>query len=137
MGIDSNGNYDSDLGTDKLRKYAAMYGLDRKSGVEIPEAAPQISDEYSIQSAIGQGTNNFTVSQLNRYVTAVANSGTVYDLTLIDKTTDAAGNLIKDYSAEVFYFNSYSKLYFPWNSNGSLYDFNDYVCVQNRHSGNG
>ena len=67
MGIDSNGNYDSDLGTDKLRKYAAMYGLDRKSGVEIPEAAPQISDEYSIQSAIGQGTNNFTVSQLNRY----------------------------------------------------------------------
>lgn len=101
MGIDSNGNYDSDLGTDKLRKYAAMYGLDRKSGVEIPEAAPQISDEYSIQSAIGQGTNNFTVSQLNRYVTAVANSGTVYDLTLIDKTTDAAGNLIKDYSAEV------------------------------------
>ena len=51
--------------------------------------------------------------------------------------TDAAGNLIKDYSAEVFYFNSYSKLYFPWNSNGSLYDFNDYVCVQNRHSGNG
>ena len=43
----------------------------------------------------------------------------------------------KDYSAEVFYFNSYSKLYFPWNSNGSLYDFNDYVCVQNRHSGNG
>ena len=78
-----------------------MYGLDRKSGVEIPEAAPQISDEYSIQSAIGQGTNNFAVSQLDRYVTAVANSGTVYDLTLIDKTTDAAGNLIKDYSAEV------------------------------------
>ena len=28
-----------DLGTDKLRKYAAMYGLDRKSGVEILEAA--------------------------------------------------------------------------------------------------
>ena len=25
----------------------------------------------------------------------------------------------------------------PKNSNGSLYDFNDYVCVQNRHSGNG
>ena len=83
---------------------------------------------FNLQS--DKGTNNFTVSQLNRYVTAVANSGTVYDLTLIDKTTDAAGNLIKDYSAEVFYFNSYSKLYFPWNSDGSLYDFNDYVCVQ-------
>ena len=53
-----------------------------------------------MQSAIGQGTNNFTVSQLNRYVTAVANRGTVYSLTLADKVTDSDGNLIKDYEAE-------------------------------------
>lgn len=101
LGMDSEGNYDSDRGTDRLAKYAQMFGLGQTSGVEIPEAEPEISDEYSIQSAIGQGTNNFTVSQLNRYVTAVANSGTVYDLTLIDKTTDSDGNLIRDYSAEV------------------------------------
>ena len=69
--------------------------------VGIPEAEPHISDEYSIQSAIGQGNNNYTVSQLNRYVTAVANNGTVYDLTLVDKTTDANGKLIKDYEAAV------------------------------------
>lgn len=100
LGMDADGNYDSDLGTDRLSKYAEMFGLGEKSGVEIPEAEPQISDEYSIQSAIGQGTNNYTVSQLNRYVTAVANSGTIYDLTLIDKTTDSDGNLIKDYEAE-------------------------------------
>lgn len=100
LGMDADGNYDSDLGTDRLAKYAEMFGLGEKSGVEIPEAEPQISDEYSIQSAIGQGTNNYTVSQLNRYVTAVANSGTIYDLTLIDKTTDSDGNLIKDYEAE-------------------------------------
>ena len=31
----------------------------------------------------------------------MANSGTVYDLTLIDKTTDSGGKLIKDYEAEV------------------------------------
>lgn len=101
LGMDEEGNYDSELGTDKLAKYAAMFGLGEKSGVEIPEAEPNISDEYSIQSAIGQGTNNFTVSQLNRYVTAVANNGTVYDLTLVDKTTDSSGKLIKDYEAEV------------------------------------
>ena len=101
LSIDQDGNYDSDLGTDRLGKYASLYGLGEKSGLEIPEAEPHLSDEYSIQSAIGQGNNSFTVSQLNRYVTAVANSGTVYDLTLIDKTTDANGKLIKDYEAEV------------------------------------
>ncbi len=101
LSLDSEGDYDSDIGTDKLTKYAEMFGLGQTSGVEIPEAEPEISDEYSIQSAIGQGTNNYTVSQLNRYVTAIANSGTVYDLTLIDKTTDSDGNLIRDYEAEV------------------------------------
>ena len=84
-----------------LAKYAEMYGLGEKSGLEIDEAAPHISDEYSIQSAIGQGNNNFTVSQLNRYVTAVANRGTVYDLTLIDKVTDSSGSLLRDNEAEV------------------------------------
>ncbi|HIX63963.1 MAG TPA: penicillin-binding protein [Candidatus Mediterraneibacter colneyensis] len=101
LSIDAEGKYDSTLGTDKLAKYAEMFGLGEKSGVEIDEASPTISDEYSIQSAIGQGTNNYTVSQLNRYVTAVANRGTVYDLTLIDKTTDANGNLLRDNEAEV------------------------------------
>ncbi len=101
LGLDSAGNYDSDLGTDALAKYAEMYGLGEKSGVEIDEAEPEISDEYSVQSAIGQGTNNFTVSQLNRYVTAVANRGTVYDLTLVDRITDSDGNLLRDNEAEV------------------------------------
>ena len=101
LSMDAEGNYDSDIGTDKLAKYAGMFGLNETSGLEIPEAQPNISNEYSIQSAIGQGNNNYTVSQLNRYVTAVANNGTVYDLTLIDKTTDSNGKLIKDYEAEV------------------------------------
>ena len=101
LSLNAEGDYDSDLGTDKLAKYAEMFGLGDTSGLEIPEAEPHISDEYSIQSAIGQGNNNYTVSQLNRYVTAVANNGTVYDLTLVDKTTDANGKLIKDYEAAV------------------------------------
>ncbi len=101
LGIDENGNYNSETGTDKLAKYAEMFGLGEKSGVEISESSPQISTEDSVRSAIGQGNSNYTVSQLNRYVTAVANRGTVYDLTLIDKTTDSNGKLIKDYSAEV------------------------------------
>ncbi len=101
LGSDQEGNYDSETGTDLLAKYASMFGLNEKSGVEIPESSPQISDSYSVQSAIGQGTNNFTVSQLNRYVAAVATNGTVHKLSLIDKTTDVDGKIIKDYEPEV------------------------------------
>lgn len=101
LGVDEDGNYDSDLGTDTLAKYAEMFGLGETSGLEITEAKPEISDEYVIQSAIGQGTNNYTVSQLNRYVTAVANRGTVYSLTLIDRIEDSSGSLIRENSAEV------------------------------------
>lgn len=101
LGTDENGNYDSDLGTDTLAEYARMFGLGETSGLEIAEAEPEISDEYAVQSAIGQGTNNYTVSQLNRYVTAVANRGTVYSLTLADKIADASGGLVRDNEADV------------------------------------
>ena len=101
LSLDAQGNYDSDRGTDALAKYAQSFGLGEKSGLEIPESEPQISDEYSILSAIGQGTNNYTVSQLNRYVATVANRGTVYSLTLLDKTTDSDGKLIKEYEPNV------------------------------------
>ena len=89
--------YSSDLGIEKLTKYAEMFGLNEKSGLEIPESKPQISDADSVLSAIGQGTNNYTTSQLARYVTAVANRGKVFDLSLLDKTVDRKGNVVKDY----------------------------------------
>lgn len=101
LGLDSNGNYNSDLGIQKLTKYAKEFGFGKKSGIEIPESEPQISDEYSVQSAIGQGTNNYTVSQMNRYVSTVANKGTVYNLTLLNKTTDPNGKIIKKYEPSV------------------------------------
>lgn len=93
--------YSSKLGTDTMKKYATMFGLNETSGIEIPEAEPQISDETSIPSAIGQGTNNYTTSQLARYVTAVANKGTVYKLTLLDKVTEPDGTVLKEYEPEI------------------------------------
>ncbi len=101
LGMDASGNYDSDKGVEALAKYAKEFGLNEKSGLEIPESEPEISDEYSVQSAIGQGNNNYTVSQLNRYVATVANKGTVYDLTLLNKTTDVNGKIIKQYEPVV------------------------------------
>lgn len=93
--------YISDIGLQKLTKYAEMYGLTETSGVEIEESAPQVSDMDAVRSSIGQGTNNFTTVGLARYVTTVANSGTCYNLTLLDKVTDHNNVLIQDYSAEV------------------------------------
>lgn len=93
--------YNSDLGLEKLAKYAELYGLSEKSGVEISEYQPKVSDFDAVRSAIGQGTHNYTTVGLARYVTAVANSGTCYNLTLLDKVTDRDGNLVKEYEAEV------------------------------------
>lgn len=93
--------YNESIGLSRLNKYAYMYGLNEKSGIEIEESEPECSDEYPVLSAIGQGTNNFTTVGLARYVTAVANSGTVYDLTLLKKVTDSNGNDIVNYSPTV------------------------------------
>ena len=98
---DETGSYDAQLGLDNLFKYADMFGLSDKSGIEIEESMPEVSDEYPVLSAIGQGTNNYTTAGLARYVTTVANNGTCYDLTLLDKVTDANGNLIMDYSPTI------------------------------------
>ena len=98
---DETGSYDAQLGLDNLFKYADMFGLSDKSGIEIEESMPEVSDEYPVLSTIGQGTNNYTTAGLARYVTTVANNGTCYDLTLLDKVTDANGNLIMDYSPTI------------------------------------
>ncbi len=94
-------SYSPDAGLAVLKKYADMYGLTETSGIEIEESTPQVSTEDAVRSAIGQGNNNFSTVGLARYITTVANSGTCYDLTLVDKITDHSGNLLKENSAEV------------------------------------
>jgi penicillin-binding protein 2 len=93
--------YNSEYGLSRLEKYADMFGLTEKSGIEITESDPHFSDETIVTSTIGQGSNNYTTVGLSRYLTAVANSGTVYNLSILDKLTDAKGQLVKDYTPEV------------------------------------
>lgn len=95
------GVYNEDAGLNTLYKYADMYGLTEKSGVEIAEESPQLSDIDPVRSAIGQGTNSFTTVGLARYVTTIANRGICYDLTLLDKVTDSDGNVLQEYNAEI------------------------------------
>ena len=88
------GEYDTSLGLSRIRKYASMFGLDRKSGVEIIENEPMISNESPEQSSIGQGTHSFANVQLSRYVTTIANRGTVYNLSILDHVSDWQGGLL-------------------------------------------
>ncbi len=97
----TGGNYSPEIGLQKLATYADMYGLTEKSGIEIAESEPQVSDQDAVRSAIGQGSHSYTTVGLARYVTTVANSGTCFNLTLIDKTTDSNGNLLEDYNASI------------------------------------
>lgn len=100
LGIDDAG-YNSNLGIDKLYKYADMFGLSEKTGIEIEEATPEVSKDYSVMSAIGQGTNNYTTVGLARYVATIANRGTCYNLSLVDKVTDSTGNLLYEFTPEI------------------------------------
>lgn len=102
LSTDEDGDYNEPVGIEKLTHYAKQLGLGEKSGVEIEESAPNISQKYPVMAAIGQAEHNFTSVQLAKYVTAVANSGTVYNLTLIDKTMTAGGELIEDFAPSVY-----------------------------------
>ncbi len=95
------GTYNSKLGIDRLYTYADLFGLSEKSGVEIAESEPNVSDSYPVPSMIGQGTHAYTTVGMARYVTAVANKGTVYDLTLVDKVVDSKGNIVLNNQASV------------------------------------
>lgn len=98
---DSEDNYNEPLGLSAIQKFAKAFGLDSKSGIEIREKEPHISDTAPVPSAIGQGTHLFSNVQLARYLNALANSGTVYNLTLLDKITDTEGNVVKKYEPTI------------------------------------
>ncbi len=100
LGKDSEGNFSEARSLGMLQKYASLMGLDQKTGIEISEASPQVSDKNAVPSYIGQGTNMFTTSQLARYASTIATSGTIYKLSLLDRVTDSKGNLIKEYPSE-------------------------------------
>lgn len=101
LSTEADGTYNAEKGLEILEKYATLFGLDTTSGIELYEAMPSISDSDPERSSMGQGTHQFANVQLARYVTALANRGTVFNLSMIDKETDSQGNLVKDYTASV------------------------------------
>ena len=90
LSLQKNGEYSAELGLSRLRKYASLFGLDHKSGVELVETDPEISNENPEPSAIGQGTHSFANVQLARYVAAIASRGNVFELSVIERIPLAA-----------------------------------------------
>ena len=97
---------------------AAVIETTKRRSVDIDEEAGVISDAIAyyiisniglqiktpgqiISSAIGQGMNNFTPVQIANYVATLANGGTRYKLTLVDKITSPTGEVLKEYKPEV------------------------------------
>ena len=102
LSIDSNGEFNEQLGLSRIKNYASLLGLDTKSGVEVGEAMPNVSDKDPVRSAIGQGTNLYTPVQLSRYVTTLANRGTNYKLTLINRIISKDGKIVFKNEPQVY-----------------------------------
>ncbi|MBP5533476.1 MAG: peptidase [Lachnospiraceae bacterium] len=101
MSLDANGEYSDNQGLATIKKYATMFGLAGKSGVELPESMPAISSIDAVRTSIGY-YHSFAPIQISKYVTAIANRGTVYDLTLVDRINNKDRNTIVDNQASVY-----------------------------------
>ena len=101
LSTDENGVYSTDRGILTIQKYATMFGLDHKSGIEISENDPKLTTEDPERSAMGQGTNSYTNVQLSRYVSALANRGNVYELSLVDKVMTSDGRVVREHQTEL------------------------------------
>ena len=94
LGYLEDGTYSSKAGLEKIKNYAAKFGLTSKSGVELSEREPQFATDSLVRASIGQDTNAYTNVQLARYVSTLANKGKNYELTLIHKVENKAGEVI-------------------------------------------
>ena len=84
------------LGIERLREYAQMFGLGEKTGIELPESSGVMAGpEYTqamggtwypgntLSVAIGQESSQFTPIQLANYVATLVNGGTRYQTHLL------------------------------------------------------
>ena len=100
-------------------KYISCFGLDKKTGVEIGEVMPTVPspeqknktvlainpdaplydrewhDGNTVQAAIGQGFNDYTAANMNKYILTIATRGQRYQLNMVDNVRSADGHLIE------------------------------------------
>lgn len=89
------------LGIDKLVEYSSGFGLGKKTGVELlGETAGNLATSLNnepgniLNLSIGQGANSFSVIQMAKYISMVANGGRDLDVTIFKSVIDENGNTI-------------------------------------------
>ncbi|MCM3029084.1 MULTISPECIES: penicillin-binding transpeptidase domain-containing protein [unclassified Niallia] len=93
------------LGFEKLREYITNFGLDQKTGIDLPhEANSSIAFTWPVEkitTAYGQGTALTPIQQIQA-VTAIANDGKMVKPHVIDKIVDPNTNkVVKQVKTEV------------------------------------
>ncbi len=88
LSLQSDGTLNFNYGLSRIQKYAELLGISTKTGIQISETTPHVTDYNPVASAIGQGTNAYTSLNLARYVSTLANHGTVYNSSIVSKTVD-------------------------------------------------
>ena len=99
LSFKDTGIYNDNTGIKYFQKYASIFGLNQKTGLEIAESQSSIATEYPVMTAIGQSNNNITTAALSRYVTAVS-TGKLYNYQLMSKIVDCNGNVLENYIPE-------------------------------------
>lgn len=88
--------YTDNAALGSLQEYSKLFCLDRKSGIEIAESQPHVTDAYGIPSAIGQGTHNYATVQIARYINAIASKGNIFQLSLVKGIADTNGSFAEN-----------------------------------------
>ncbi|MCR5155012.1 MAG: hypothetical protein K6B75_09220, partial [Lachnospiraceae bacterium] len=96
----SDSDYSDSLGISRLQETGKYFGLTSVSGIEIGEASPEFSTADAVRSSIGYGYK-FTPIQIARYATTVANKGTLYKNTLLEKIVNKDGEITYRSTPEV------------------------------------
>jgi cell division protein FtsI/penicillin-binding protein 2 len=115
MGNATEGTTEEGITT--LNEYMAVFGLNTLTGLELDEYAPTMASPYykerivktinpdattsqtrwtdgdTIRAAIGQSVNSYTPAQITKYISTLANGGTLYRLHMISHLQNPDGSL--------------------------------------------
>ncbi|MBR5712536.1 MAG: hypothetical protein IKX54_02975 [Lachnospiraceae bacterium] len=100
LSLNEREEYVDSRGIRIIQRYAKLFGLGDKSGVEMSETMPVISNTDAIRTSIGY-YHSFAPVQICRYLTTVANEGTCYDFSLIDRVISPNGELLRKNAAGI------------------------------------
>ena len=104
--------------SDKYKENVASYEADNNKEVDIDAQAKIVANAIAyftvtnqtseitspinlVQDAIGQSMNTFTPLQMANYVATLANGGTRYKVSIVDKVTSPTGEVIQEFIPEV------------------------------------